>query len=361
MTPRPSIQKNPARPLVPVVLVAAAFTLHACLSQFVFRDTDAILFSADVHTPHMQECGLCHGDVMADAELPDARHGAEEACLSCHGEWRDDCGRCHEGTPGFRPDKDRSLFFSHRDHLRRLDNSCDRCHPEAHATSAAAVMPAHEQCFTCHQMQTLFDDLECKSCHQDLAGRRLLPLDEFRHSKSFVEEHGELLRDPGKTASCSQCHDGSFCQDCHFEEKFIRLSEFRGEDVAFSFIHPGDFLHRHPSLARTDPNSCLTCHGQDTCRDCHDRAGVGFRGAQRREDGFAFHGPGVNDPSSRDFHGRAARRDILACAGCHDNGNDSNCVDCHRVGGVGGNPHPPNFRSALSRSSADVCRTCHSR
>jgi hypothetical protein len=64
-------------------------------------------------------------------------------------------------------------------------------------------------------------------------------------------------------------------------------------------------------------------------------------------------------PGSPDFHGTAARRDIVSCAACHADGTSGNCVTCHATGQFGGNPHPPGFKSRLNRTGAPVCRLCH--
>jgi hypothetical protein len=72
------------------------------------------------------------------------------------------------------------------------------------------------------------------------------------------------------------------------------------------------------------------------------------------------HPPGWvgSNPNARSFHGREARRDILLCASCHDQGPATNCIRCHKVGGFGGNPHPGGWRSTQSESST-MCRYCH--
>ena len=53
---------------------------------------------------------------------------------------------------------------------------------------------------------------------------------------------------------------------------------------------------------------------------------------------------------------------IAQCATCHDQGRNSNCVSCHKVGGMGGNPHPPGFVDQHPReeiNSNNMCRACH--
>jgi hypothetical protein len=122
-----------------------------------------------------------------------------------------------------------------------------------------------------------------------------------------------------------------------------------------AFIHRDDFLSRHPLEARADEASCARCHGNDFCSSCHQKNGLtpgAANGVNPHPSGFGL-GPA---------HGAAARRDINSCAACHDQGAASNCVSCHRVGGVGGDPHPPSFsarhpREEISRNA--MCQTCH--
>jgi hypothetical protein len=74
------------------------------------------------------------------------------------------------------------------------------------------------------------------------------------------------------------------------------------------------------------------------------------------------HPPGFSFPGSPDFHGPAARRDIASCASCHDQGAASNCVSCHRVGGIGGNPHPASWlarHDAREIAGNGMCLACH--
>jgi hypothetical protein len=61
-------------------------------------------------------------------------------------------------------------------------------------------------------------------------------------------------------------------------------------------------------------------------------------------------------------HRLAARRDISACAACHDQRGPTNtCTLCH-ASGRGRNPHPKPFldRHKLSDVSGNsMCRDCH--
>jgi hypothetical protein len=123
-------------------------------------------------------------------------------------------------------------------------------------------------------------------------------------------------------------------------------------------VHQKDFLGRHPVEERADPDSCQRCHSAQTCQTCHEHSGVsaGSAGALNP------HPKGWTLPGSGVFHGDAARRDITSCAACHDQGAASNCVTCHSVGGIGGNPHPSSWQSHHSLAEAQRdgrCVACH--
>jgi hypothetical protein len=123
-------------------------------------------------------------------------------------------------------------------------------------------------------------------------------------------------------------------------------------------MHRGDFLGRHSVEVAADPASCRRCHGQSFCDSCHQAEGLTAQAKNPRDP----HPAGWSIPGSRDFHGPAARRDIASCAACHDQGARSNCVDCHRVGGIGGNPHPPGFTQRHDRAEirrTGMCLYCH--
>jgi len=122
------------------------------------------------------------------------------------------------------------------------------------------------------------------------------------------------------------------------------------------FIHRGDFMVRHPIDARSQPAQCLTCHTQSYCDSCHVARGV----SGNRLDAINPHPRGWigPDPTSPNYHGAEARRDIVSCAACHDQGPATNCIRCHRVGAVGGNPHPSGWRSMRSTDEG-MCRYCH--
>jgi hypothetical protein len=125
------------------------------------------------------------------------------------------------------------------------------------------------------------------------------------------------------------------------------------------WIHPGTYVAAHVLDARASPDSCNRCHGTQFCESCHTLQGLTSAAANPRSP----HPPGFASPGGSEFHGDAARRDIVSCAACHDQGAASVCVDCHRVGGTGGNPHPSSFLSGRTMDEArenGMCLVCHS-
>jgi hypothetical protein len=77
-------------------------------------------------------------------------------------------------------------------------------------------------------------------------------------------------------------------------------------------------------------------------------------------DGESPHGPGWSGmPGQGNEHGPAARRDPVACASCHGGAGEAMCATCHRVGGVGGSPHPAGWSSRRSRQTDLPCVLCH--
>ncbi len=118
-------------------------------------------------------------------------------------------------------------------------------------------------------------------------------------------------------------------------------------------------MPRHAIEARLNTNKCLTCHQEKRCIECHQKNKLTGNGASNSK--HNPHGPNWMKKGAARNHGREARRDPFSCAACHDQGAASNCVACHRVGGSGGDPHPPGWRSDLDKRTAVACVPCHIR
>ncbi|MBI4702734.1 MAG: hypothetical protein HY744_16555 [Deltaproteobacteria bacterium] len=293
-------------------------------------------------------------------------------CLDCHEPLRrpepgpavatSACAPCHQSgapsAPGHAPASARaglSIAFGHAQHLRlpEIAGGCVKCHPGViDDGQSRPLRPGKPVCVTCHA-----DELNrgaCDTCHGRTDLRRLVPQSFVRHDLSFVRDHGLAANTGAKI--CAKCHTRDDCLACHGQGQTIAVEARRPDAVDRQLLHRGDFVTRHAIEAQGQPATCLRCHSSASCDRCHIERGVSAaRRDARRPHPPEWIGPNTASPS---FHGRAARRDIAACAACHDQGPASVCIRCHKVGGYGGSPHPPGWRSSRPRSEV-MCSYCH--
>lgn len=352
-------------PLRPAAVALGLLALAACATLAQRRtptDQDVILQPHARHRAAEIDCRACHARIYTATALPDGARllPEERVCLKCHGDWKDEgrCGACHlTPEPQTYPPRERRVRVSHKDHLARTGDDCGKCHldlPEpGRPVRPSAPMGA---CLACHHHKREYDQARCTPCHIDLSRVPLRPVAYFSHQGNYVKEH----RLPARTAplACAQCHDQEFCADCHARTAPTTVEFKLPERVDRQFIHRNDYVSRHAIEARADEALCLRCHSTKSCERCHRDVGLSPSADPLRDP----HPQGWATPGSPRFHGPPARRDIVTCAGCHDQGAGANCVRCHRVGGVGGNPHPPSFRKSHDREEIRtnaMCRACH--
>lgn len=298
------------------------------------------------------------------------------SCVSCHHlvpEPSGDpkvmvCEQCHQGNsaellravhrPADRPQPlAYTIRFSHERHLAmsEIRGQCVTCHAGAvDDRSGKPLFPPMERCFQCHEHQEQWERSQCAPCHERHDLDQLLPQTFLKHAGDFQRRHGQLAIE--ERERCASCHTQSDCDDCHDVTQELTIERRAPEAITRDFVHRGDFLSVHAIEARSQPARCLTCHTPATCDGCHLERGV----SGNRVGAFNPHPPGWvgANPQARDFHGRAARRNIAECASCHDQGPATNCIRCHQVGGPGGNPHPAGWTSNRSEDAA-MCRYCH--
>lgn len=342
---------------------------------------DAIRFA---HGPHLAEgmsCVRCHEAAGRDQPADEAADGGAEAtadagvalpdhaasatrpllpaesdCRDCHTDpERDRCQRCHTEPerPGRYAERDDDIHFAHDAHEAPSLGRCTRCHGSEARTEAAfrPGVPSMETCTgSCHAeaMRTL----DCALCHTNLHRYRIEDVSLLDHGPGFLRRHGTAA--VADQTLCSQCHDPTFCEDCHLSAPGLPLEVLDPTQQHRDFVHRGDFLARHPTEAGLERGTCLRCHGTPFCDDCHEASGIGGGVAPGSP-----HPPGWLDPLSAFGHARAARRDLLSCVACHEADAETTCVPCHRVGGIAGTPHPPGFGLGADPLAHGVCRTCH--
>jgi hypothetical protein len=348
-------------------IVIAGAGLFACATAATILGTsepsgDEILFPHERHEQAKVECITCHENVYDAKTLAGSFLPNEAKCLECHAAWKrqNECSKCHADVKyaGPWPLREPHLQFSHAFHIDRFGEDCTRCHKQLSEPDHPVPLSAgHAACLQCHDHADQYADARCSTCHVDLKHYPLKPVVELSHQGDFLRRHAIVAR--AGTASCAACHEQNFCLDCHARTAMTPIEVRLPDRPDRQFVHWNDFIGRHPVEARADPASCTRCHALTSCENCHRQENVAPGAANARNphpQGWTVRGAG---PS---FHGDAARRDIVSCAACHDQGAGSNCVACHKVGGVGGNPHPSGF---LSRHAGDdlhrnrTCAVCH--
>jgi hypothetical protein len=290
------------------------------------------------------------------------------SCASCHPGVRAEnepiypaaavCARCHtDGRNLYREAAAQQIRFAHDFHLRmpELHGQCVACHVGVTEGRDRPAYPAMSACLKCHQGD--FDQGRCTPCHNSQAELKETPPQTFmRHDQGWIHRHGASATPRGARV-CTQCHAQSFCDECHDMRQPIPVEVRRPEAITSGAIHRGDFVTRHAIEAASQPATCLRCHAPAYCDNCHVARGISpaAKGSTNPHPRGWING----DHSSPDFHGRAARHDIIGCVACHDQGPATNCILCHKVGGIGGKPHPGGWASSRSPRTDTPCRYCH--
>jgi hypothetical protein len=318
------------------------------------------------HAGHVKaklECLTCHETIFDETAL--GQPGAfpkESKCLGCHKKEKEEgkCGMCHirADKPGTYPKREPYLIMNHAKHLEK-DEKCEVCHLVLPARGQLdRPVPPMKTCLGCHDPhQKQFDNGQCYACHVDLTHFPLKPNTAFSHQANFTRLHPQIAK--STSAACDTCHQQTFCADCHAARtRPMKVEEILPDRPDRNFIHWGDFLTRHSIEARGNEAACQKCHPVSFCTDCHRKQ----RLTSDSDNPLNPHPSGWLTPGSPSFHGSEARKDIVSCAACHDQGAASNCVSCHRVGGPGGDPHPPGFTSkhpATEINRNSMCVSCH--
>lgn len=308
--------------------------------------------------PQRSLCEECHTVVHDDLQ---AAADAPERLAELRAEM-EDCDRCHtspnQASPRSREAPERELTFSHAPHLTD-EAACASCHAGASDDDDPVnLTPPMDSCRGCHE--PAFARTDCRMCHPSLPEASMRPASAFSHEAAFLPRHGRLAVQPA--ASCGSCHDQGFCADCHARSAPARLEVLLPDRNDRAFVHRGDYVARHSLDAASSSASCTGCHGVSTCVECHSRQGVASTG-RLGSAGRSPHPIGYADPGSYEFHATQARQGIMACAACHDRGDQTTCVRCHAAGGLARSPHPAGW-STPDRRSARVryapCISCHS-
>lgn len=299
--------------------------------------------------PACLTCNTCHAATQPTREykLP-----GPEACGSCH---QRDAAKVEATLSLLPPRVSGEIKIDHARHLAmpEIHGQCVKCHAGV-VRAGESTLPPMERCFGCHEHEQQWQRAQCAPCHTPADLRRATPRSFLQHDAAFMRRHGDV---PAfEQPLCQSCHTQKDCQACHDVSQDLTAEVRAPEKLEGAFVHRGDFLARHAIEAKAAPARCATCHAPDSCDSCHLQRGVSGNARLARN----VHPPGwvSNSPGFTSQHGLEARRDIVACAGCHEQGPATNCIRCHKVGAYGGNPHPRGWQSARE-PSAEMCRYCH--
>lgn len=345
-----------------VLLIALAITavVAACAGVLGLRRDQAPSFP---HRAHVVKAGIscptCHRGIEAAGDEGPLHLPTDATCTAagCHATPHDarPCQGCHADpvAAGAAVEARAHLKFEHKRHLAGpAVGNCARCHVGV-ATGDTPLRPPMAVCWGCHEHERVRAVRDCQACHVDLAEEGTPPASHLVHDGDFATRHGEQASSAADL--CASCHAEKFCAQCHGATAATLPARMRLADPFAASVHRPAFIARHGEEARAAGDTCTTCHQPSRCDTCHRERGVSATvagAASPHPPGWVGLGPTEN------AHGRAARRDPVACASCHGGAGEQLCVGCHKVGGAGGNPHPPGW-SSQQPLTAMPCRMCH--
>lgn len=287
-----------------------------------------------------------HGKLAAPPPGTDFR--VAPSCATCHA--RDFCAQCHVNAPELQviqalasdprslahkgemkapASHDRANFIARhgRDARRNIEN-CANCH-------------TNESCLACHRASPAVAAGLPVAGPGRAIGARIERRRPVTHTVDFADRHGTDATSAPQT--CSTCHTRTECLDCH-----------RPNPGNTGTYHAAGYLTRHPSTAYNRQGECAECHNpQQFCSSCHVQAGLSATGSI---------GPGYHDAKGSFLlgHGTAARQTLESCVTCH---TERDCLQCHSATtGRRFNPHGPGFNAErLAKRNPQSCSACHGR
>jgi len=282
----------------------------------VFMPAPALKFNHKLHGDRGMSCGLCHAGVENVALATTAQLPKMGLCLGCHDgrQATSRCAACHPTLPDGRL---RTAFpgglLSPSGSLRGFD-----AHTPTFRTQHKAAAQDEKYCATCHKPS------ECIECH----GAGVIRPPDF-HPVDYATLHAVDAR--RNNPDCSSCHrNQTFCVGCHQRLGVAPDSE-------------GGQASRQPNNPFGTGTAVKHFHPPGWVRD---------------EAGVVLTAP---TPGSHSFQ---ARRNIRTCVSCH---REESCLNCHSADptrSMAVNPHPPGFAGsaacrALSSRNTRGCLKCH--
>ncbi len=245
----------------------------------------------------------------------------------------------------------------------------------ASLAAGATVLHARED----HKAYREMKPPECNECHR---GSGVTP----NHQAAWNAEHRLIA--VKADAPCVDCHDQSWCLDCHagggIDRDLHTPQASTGGPDLMPKSHRSGWIEIHPIFSNDNPASCNRCHDASFCVACHGRfrpqelqfqshrrgwsdlsaAPGGARHSTFPPDSCLTCHPGSVLPAKEwtAAHAREARRNLPSCQACHPEGDV--CLKCHSARtGLRVNPHPDDWGSRQKRlnkaAGQRTCVKCH--
>lgn len=343
-------------------LLPAVLLLGGCAKVLGLQPDVAEPFEHRAHVTEGIPCTRCHEGILQAGEEVPLHLPGQGRCLECHDEPHDErtCRNCHglARTERRLTQAKRHLRFEHRVHLQveAVSGNCARCHQEI-AMGGQTLLPPMGSCLSCHEHANSFELNDCDGCHVDIREETVRPRSHLVHEEDYLQRH--RIDAAANQDLCETCHTQSQCAECHGANVAVLPQRREFSRPTLSGLHRAGFRSRHGREAAADRGLCVTCHTEESCARCHAEVGLAA-GAGAGAARFNPHPAGwVSAGVGGNAHGLAARRDPVSCASCHGGPGEQLCVDCHRVGGVGGSIHPPGYDSDRDARTEQPCRMCH--
>lgn len=218
---------------------------------------------------------------------------------------------------------------------------------------------------------------ECTACHQS---NGVPP----NHGSMWSKDH--RLFAEKMPNNCKDCHQQSFCLDCHTGGGIDRDLHVSNSGVDYMpMSHRTDFKEIHPIKALDDPQSCYRCHDEKRfCNECHSKFNQNDLMVLSHQKGYSNIEVSAGGPLHSTFtaaqcqtchpngmlskhawsdaHAREARQKLASCQSCHPDGDV--CLKCHSaVTGLKVNPHPREWSKISGKlgkaSNNRTCVKCH--
>ena len=170
---------------------------------------------------------------------------------------------------------------------------------------------------------------DCRECHSGAGEVK---------SHGGYREHLVLSRKADN--NCSDCHQQSFCLDCHKggNIEVDKKKSLSGKGEPMPTTHRSDFISIHAIKAKEDPQNCYRCHETSFCSDCHSK--VQNKGGMRIKSHSAvgntqrYFLTRASSAADISAHAAEARRNLQSCQGCHPDAVV--CSQCHNMSAPGG-------------------------